>query len=365
VKSEALDTLGLPFYIDMRNNFNGKVLGKDLWGKGLDSSDKILIDEIIQLGKQSGGCYATDEHFAELLEESLKTVSRRIQKLKKSGRIFVTTKQQGKKSNRTIKFISYSAKEILPIDTPIEVMTDGQNDHHPTIKTIIPIPVNITTDGQNDRTPMVNLYDTDGQNDRGILHINTTAIETQPRQEVEVSNTGPKEILDPEKEKIDDIKTPLDLLSSSEGFEARKIGTSTEQNLSIPDFLLKGIMYEGQMYFPMDGKLNTGQMTTHQLKQMVATGKEINKIITAHQKMEEKILVKNRDIILEQVWLAQHKKELMGKDNQAFLDYLNQVGLPTHQKKIIRPSTSIIRKFINEAPFYQQAIKNIKLRFGF
>ena len=358
MKSEALDASGLTFYIDMRNNFNGKLLGKELWGKGLDSSDKILLDEIIQLGKQSGGCYATDEHFAELLEESLKTVSRRIQALKKAGRIFVTTKQVGKKSKRIIKFLSYSAKEKLPLGT-IEVITDGQNDHNPTVKMTVP-----NSDGQNDRTPMVNLSNTDGQNDRGILHKSTTQTETQPRKEVEVSNTGTKEILDPEKKKNENIKTPLDLLSSSEGFKEGKIGSSTEKDLSIPDFLLKGIMYEGQMYFPMDGKVKATQMTIHQQKQRIATGKEIIKIISAHQKAEEKILMKNRDVILDLDFLAQYKKELMAKDNLVFLDYLNQIELSKHQKTIVRPSTAVIRKFINEVPFYQQAINNIKFRFG-
>ena len=71
----------------MNKKFNGKMLPKELWGKGLDSSDKILMDEIISLCKQPGGCYAGDEHFSELIEESIRNVNRRIQKLKEQGRI--------------------------------------------------------------------------------------------------------------------------------------------------------------------------------------------------------------------------------------------------------------------------------------
>ena len=59
----------------MNKKFNGKVLPKELWGKGLDSSDKILMDEIISLWKQLGGCYAGDEHFSELLEETPRNVN--------------------------------------------------------------------------------------------------------------------------------------------------------------------------------------------------------------------------------------------------------------------------------------------------
>ena len=99
----------------MNKNFKGKTLQKELWGIGLDSDDKILLAEIISLAKQPDGCYASDRHFAELLEKTREHANRRIQKLQEQGRIKITKVREGKKWKRTIEFKSLvESNNLLP-----------------------------------------------------------------------------------------------------------------------------------------------------------------------------------------------------------------------------------------------------------
>lgn len=74
---------------------------------GLDTNNKIILTEVENVINNCGQCYITDEQFGELLCMSRKSVSDRIQYLKKNNFITVKTKFVQKKRKRIIILSKY------------------------------------------------------------------------------------------------------------------------------------------------------------------------------------------------------------------------------------------------------------------
>jgi hypothetical protein len=189
----SLKSIGVFTFIKFNMNikFNGKMLPKELWGKGLDSSDKILMEEIISFCKQPGGCYAGDEHFSDLLEESIRNVNRRIQKLKEQGRIEITTIRNGKKNKRYIKYISLTASAKIEKSNHV-VETDK----------LSPLELELQKDNltmvETDNMTKVNRQDVSGiiQYKEATLNSTDSVTVSNSRNEVEVRHARDQNILD-------------------------------------------------------------------------------------------------------------------------------------------------------------------------
>jgi hypothetical protein len=350
----------------MNKNFNGKTLSKNYWGIGLDSSDKILLDEIISLGKQPDGCYASDDHFSELLEETRVNTNRRIQRLKKQGRIFVTRVREGKKWKRTIKFISLVESNKMLHTNEVES------------NKLMEVESNKLMEGKQ-------------QIVTGILHYKETPkIEQEnddPRPigrgdifEIGMKNTGPEENpvegLSNEGNEIINISN-IDFFPSTdyEKINERKennipsIGvknTGSENNIlsigmkeSIPEFLKNGITYNEKTYYPLSLETFHGQRSMSDQIKQTKISQELIKIINKKMNSERKVCMKNKEFIINLGFLSEHKEELSKLDFVGFLTYLNEIDITKEQKKQIRPNTVVIRKYINEVPYYEQSKRDI------
>jgi biotin operon repressor len=373
----------------MNKNFNGKTLSKKYWGIGLDSADKILLDEIISLGNQRDGCYASDEHFAELLEETRVNINRRIQKLKKQGRIFVTRVRNGKKWKRTIKFISLveSKKLIHPnpavesnnlMDVESNNLMEGkqqivtgilqyketeiENDApEPTGEEVIfniepenTGPENKAVDNSDIHFPSsidygkMNLREENGIPTREQI---TMDLKEEPKQTIP---TREQIMLDVKEEPIQTIPTR----------DSKILGPKNTIPTDAPEFLKKGVWVNEEPHFPLDFTFKSGQMSIAEFKQNQMTGLEIIKILNKEMKSMEIQYKKNKDLVINKDYMAKYREELMRLDFQNFIDYLNSISLHPTQKKLLRPSANIMKQFSSDIKFFRQAILNTKLKFA-
>jgi len=341
----------------MKKNFNGKVLSKELWGRGLDSSDKILLQEIIDLNKQPGGCYAGDKHFADLLEESIVNVNRRIQKLKKSGRIFCTTTRDGKRCKRVIKFRSYVGSDKKSDQSNIEINN-----------LII----------QSSEVEINNLRNPDNvldyQNVKEILQFDTSTQKpnSHASEENSASITGPEStggffhlVGEKSHEEIygQKIEIPTEKTKMEHPTEEKKIEPSTEKDKA-PEFLTNGIMLDGLVYYPLSMKIQCAMVSASELTRNKKVGKELLNILNKVTKQEQYQYINHKQKILNTKFLAEHKEKLQELDFQKFLDYLTSLNLPKHQKDELIPSARMIKHYIDNSKYFATAVSNIKLNFG-
>ena len=103
-----------------------KIPYKILYNKNLDSDNKILLAEIESLSKLPGGCYASESHFAEILDYNREAVNKRLNKLEGMGFIIVQRKYKGKRVDRKKYRLNYTNlyKDICQISDSNIVLMD-------------------------------------------------------------------------------------------------------------------------------------------------------------------------------------------------------------------------------------------------
>ena len=94
-----------------------------------------------------------------------------------------------------------------------------------------------------------------------------------------------------------------------------------------------------------------------------SVGKELLKSIQKEMVAQRKLYIKNKDAILNNLFVAPHKEKLKILNEGEFLNYLDELKLPKDQKKTIWNNAKAIRKFVADLQYYEQAIKNVKLAF--
>jgi hypothetical protein len=132
----------------------------------------------------------------------------------------------------------------------------------------------------------------------------------------------------------------------------------------VPDFLENGIMISsGQVYYPFSLKMITGPQSMYERAEYQSVGKELLKSIQKEMVAQRKLYIKNKDAILNNLFISPHKEKLKILNEGEFLNYLDELKLPKDQKKTIWNNAKAIRKFVADLQYYEQAIKNVKLAF--
>jgi len=100
------------------------------YDKNLTDSEKILFSEIVALCNLNGQCHANNQYFVKLYGVSKVTISKRINRLVKTGHLkSVLIYREGSKEilNRYLSILSYPIKENF--NTPIkEILMDNNTD---------------------------------------------------------------------------------------------------------------------------------------------------------------------------------------------------------------------------------------------
>lgn len=92
----------------------------------LDITNSVLLQEIINLSKLKDGCFASNNHFAELLKINKSYASKRISQLVKLG--FITTKNIFKNKNCIGRIITPNFEKIKSaskIELPVEIVEEN------------------------------------------------------------------------------------------------------------------------------------------------------------------------------------------------------------------------------------------------
>ena len=132
----------------------------------------------------------------------------------------------------------------------------------------------------------------------------------------------------------------------------------------VPEFLENGIMISsGQVYYPFSLKMITGPQSMSESHESRSVGKELLKSIQKEMVAQRKLYNKNKDAILNNLFVFAHKEKLKILNEGEFLNYLNELKLTKDQKKTIWNNAQAIRKFVTDLQYYEQAIKNVKLAF--
>lgn len=121
--------------------------------KGLSGTDKIILSEIHSLCSLKDGCYASNNHFGELLKITPGAASKKITKLENLGLIKTTKKYENKKCIGRIIF-----KGSLKINkriVPIEI------DNTSICPTLVPIEIDNTSKGNTINTTTSSLINTE------------------------------------------------------------------------------------------------------------------------------------------------------------------------------------------------------------
>lgn len=130
-----------------------------------------------------------------------------------------------------------------------------------------------------------------------------------------------------------------------------------------PDFQKKAIWINDKHYFPLDFTFKSLQMSSAEFAQNKIIGQEIIKTTNKEIKAGENLYKRNKEIILNKDYLAPFRNELLRRDYQDFIDYLNTINMTRSQKNPLRPNAEIIKKFGTDIKFYKLAISNAKLEF--
>jgi len=107
----------------------------------------------------------------------------------------------------------------------------------------------------------------------------------------------------------------------------------------------------------------TGPQSMSESHESRSVGKELLKSIQKEVVAQRKLYNKNKDAILNNLFVFAHKEKLKILNEGEFLNYLNELKLPKDQKKTIWNNAQAIRKFVADLQYYEQAIKNVKLAF--
>ena len=85
-------------------------VSKDLFGKGLNPTELLVLSQIIEFERNNRECFMTDAQFAENFGVSAKTISRALDKLETLNYIERRTTTQASKRIRVIKTKSEADK---------------------------------------------------------------------------------------------------------------------------------------------------------------------------------------------------------------------------------------------------------------
>lgn len=95
--------------------------------ENLTANEKFILSEIEQLSSLEHGCYASNQHFADLIGIARENASRVISKLVSKGYITTETKKGSRNHERSIKMITPSVKTSRPpYQNVIEVVSKRQ-----------------------------------------------------------------------------------------------------------------------------------------------------------------------------------------------------------------------------------------------
>ncbi len=91
-----------------------------LFNANLTSDEKLILAEMVSLNNLQNGCFASDNHFAKIINKSRQSVNGIIKKLERKGLISINvTKGIGKRTNLVHNFWELVVSPV-EIETPIE-----------------------------------------------------------------------------------------------------------------------------------------------------------------------------------------------------------------------------------------------------
>lgn len=111
------------------------VIPMDIWElDGYSFSERIVLAEIASFTRKGLPCFATNAHFAELLDMSERNIQRKLQKLEKGFLISVRYEEVEGKTRRILTALHHD-KSVTPTTTEVSPLP-RQNCHPPHDKTV-------------------------------------------------------------------------------------------------------------------------------------------------------------------------------------------------------------------------------------
>lgn len=130
-----------------------------------------------------------------------------------------------------------------------------------------------------------------------------------------------------------------------------------------PEFLLNGIMFDGQMVYPLNIEIKCAYMEAQKREAQRKLGIDVLKIIARHRMKLQDNYQKCKENIFNAEFMREHRDKLRYLDFEEFLTELNKISLTAAQKIYIRPSAKTIREFTNDNKYYDRAVKLVKLKY--